>query len=112
MGPWTGAGGAAGGPGGGAAGGLGAGAWGRAVGTWAGVEEAVWIGTVDRDFLWGGAMLMEVWYEVLAVGWDIEALCFPFDMSGAGAGPLDTGGVGSKPGGCGEDQDRLGARLG
>ena len=112
MGPWTG--GAAGGTGGGTAGGPGAGAEGvvrvtEAADTWAGAEEVVWIGTGDGDFLCGG---VGVWYEVLVVGWDIDALCFPLDVGGVGAGPLDTGGVGSEPGGCGEDRDRPGTGLG
>ena len=46
------------------------------------------------------------------MGWDIEALCFPFPLGGGGGAPLDTGGVGSEPGGCGEDRDRLGTGLG
>ena len=46
------------------------------------------------------------------MGWDIEALCFPFPLGGSGGAPLDTGGVGSEPGGCGEDLDKLGTGLG
>ena len=46
------------------------------------------------------------------MGWDIEALCFPFPLGGGGGAPLDTGGVGSEPGGCGEDRDRPGTGLG